>query len=49
MGGPLGLWKIVLESKKVKFTYISHFYIEFITLRDDISKKMYRNLKKLKS
>lgn len=25
MGGVVGLWKILLESKIVKFTYISYF------------------------
>lgn len=48
-GWGTGAAENTLESRKVKFPYISHFCMEFKNLRDDISKKTYRNHKKVKS
>ena len=48
MGGAAKLPKILLEPKKVRFTHIPIFCMEFIDLRDDISKRIYGNHKKLR-
>lgn len=49
MGGAVGLQKILLEPKKVVYLHTYLFLnMEFTALRDDISKKIYRNHKKLK-